>query len=681
MASNYFKYLAVPTPSELSWNGNDEDDYYLQDPEQLFDELPQPFRVIDKLIGRIIENACEIIEKREAEREAERLRKKIPLYELSEEIQVAGNVTCLASSMDGSYIFAGLSEGVAVLSMGDHTVKTVWKTEDAEIVALQVKSVGSQLYLLAAVDDMGLAHLLFYYGDIFSSIKVFNAFENISERNTCSKFELSDGGDYAGVTLEAKGETWLEVYRLMKDNWVQELDQFAKLVELNELSEQMNPPNPQDIKWTPPSLVMKVRPKQITDCLWKNPFDALQKLDDGSIIGTGQNHVITTQQWNGEKKIFEEMYETYLSKDTTEQSEEKQSQPTIHFLNLGRLLPVGLEQKTQVGLPNDLCVWWNGSHVLFHYILKIPGAKEKIDLEPKANIVWPNASPITCSAVETCASLLAISLTDGTVTLWDVYLGLPISVLPVSVDSAIRSLHILEPSYCVPSASSNGYSKSQVLATCKSGAVYLITANAHTEGTITTLRDRNEAPGKVISAVALVPQLSSQFLLILTDGTISLLDSMDGEALCHYVLPYPHVVASPWKPVFAFDRDSSVLFIKGDKNVSNETPDQEESSSSLFAFSLLSFYPLEKCMKMKELPQPPTYTTWEQRCEQILQERLKSVMRRNEKMTKCWHQLQHHATLIRQEGFKEDSLTSKDVKQRHLRMDTPHLQEEGQEEL
>lgn len=660
MTSDYFKYLAVPTPSEHNWNGNDENDYYLQDPEQLFDELPQPFRMIDKLIGRIIDNACEVIGKREAEREAERLKKKIPLCESSEEIQVAGNVNCLASSADGSYIFAGLSEGVAVLSMGDHTVKTIWKTEDVEIVALQVKSVGNQLYLLAAVDDMGLAHLLVYYDDMFSSIKVFNAFENISERNTCSKFELSDGGDYAGVTLEAKGETWLEVYRLMKDNWVQEFDQFAKLLELIESSEKMNLPNPQDIKWTPTSLVMKVRPKPITDCIWKNSFDALQKLDDGSIIGTGQNHVITTQQWNGEKKIFEEMYETYLSKDTTEQSEEKQSQPTIHFLNLGRLLPVGLEQKTQVGLPNDLCVWWNGSHVLFHYILKIPGAKEKIDLEPKANIVWPNASPITCSAVETCASLLAISLTDGTVTLWDLYMGLPISVLAVSVDSAIRSLHILESSYCVPSVSSNGHSKAQVLATCKSGAVYLITANAHTKGTITTLKERNEAPGQAISAVALVPQVSSQFLLILTDGTISLLDSTDGDAMCHYVLPFPRRVAFPWKPVFAFDRDGSFLFIKADNKISNQTPDQEESNSSLFAFSLLSLYPLDKCTKMKEPPQPPTQTTWEKRCEQFLQERLKSVMRRNEEMTKCWHQLQHHAMLIRQgKRFKEDSTTNR----------------------
>ncbi|XP_069766919.1 WD repeat-containing protein 93 [Narcine bancroftii] len=640
MSSSKVKHLVVPAPSEHNLNDNDENGYYLKDPERLFDELPQPFRMIDKLIGFIIVNACEIIEQREAEKS----KKKIPSHDSSEEIQVPGNVNCLASSADGRYIFVGLSEGVAIFNMKDHTVKMVWKKEDIEIVDLHVKSAEGQLYLVAAVDDMGLAYLLFYYDDIFSSIKVFNAFDNISERIPCSKFELSEGGDYAGVALEGKGESWLEVYRLMKDSWVQDLDQFVKLVELNEPTEQMDPPNLQDIKFTPPVLVLKVRPQQITDCLWKNPLDAIQKLDDGSIIGTGQNHVITAHQWNEEQKVFEEMYENYLSKDSREESEEKQSQPTFHFLNLGRLLPVGLEQKTQAGLPNDLCVWWNGSHILFHYILKIPGPKEKIELEPKANIVWPNASLITCSAVDVCASLLVIGLTDGTVTVWDLYMGIPITVLPVSVNSAIKSVHILESS--APPASLNGHSKPQVLATSKSGALYLLPAAAYTEGTVTTLRESIEEAGNIISAIAFVPQLSRQFLLILTSGSMALMDSIHGNTLCHFTIPFTHVMASLWKPIFAFDSDGRFFFIKGDRKMSKETPGHEESSSSLFAFSLCPFIPLEMCAKQKELLQPPTQTAWEKRCEQFLQERLKSVRRRNEEMTECWNQLQHRAMLL-----------------------------------
>uniref|UniRef100_UPI00398EEA11 WD repeat-containing protein 93 isoform X2 n=1 Tax=Pristiophorus japonicus TaxID=55135 RepID=UPI00398EEA11 len=625
------KYPVVSNPLEHNWSDDNENDDYLKDPDQRLDKLPQPFRMIDKLIGRIIENACESIEGREAEREAKRLKIKPPLCESSEEIQLPGNLNCLANTVDANYIFAGLSEGVAVLNTEDHTVTSVWTSGDVEIVALQVTHAGGQLYLLAAVDDMGIARLLFSYGDIFSTVKVFNAADNVIERNSCSKFELSEGGDYAGITLEGKGESWLEVYRLVKDNWAHELDQFVKQMALHEQSGHTNPPSLQDIKLTPPVLVLKLRPKQITDCLWKNPFDALQKLDDANIIGTGQNHVIIAQQWIEEKKIFEEMYKTYLSKGTTEEFEEKQSQATFHFYTLGRLLPVGLENKTQVG-----------------YLLRlyIP-SKVTSELEPKADIVWPNASSITCSAVKICASLLVIAFADGTIAIWDLYLGIPVSVLSISEDSHIMGLHFLESSFCVPFGSSDGDTKAQVLVTCKNGAVYLATATEHTSS-ISTLRERSEEPGDIISAVALVPQLS-KFLLIFTNGTTALLDKARGDTLCHCIFPFPHVIASPWEPVFAFDRDGSFLFIKGDKKMSEEALDRKESSSSLFAFSLLFLFPLDICTKKKELPRPPTQNIWEKRCERFLQERLKSVMSRNEEMTARWNQLQHHAILVNKE--------------------------------
>ncbi|XP_072421301.1 WD repeat-containing protein 93 [Chiloscyllium punctatum] len=668
MLSYNQKHLQIPTPSEHNWIEDHRDDYYLKDPDQWLDELPQPFRMIDKLIGHIIDNAWENIEKREAEREAENLKIKPPTREAIEEVQLPGNLNCFANIVDGKNIFAGMSEGVAILNQEDHTIKSLWRMEGVEIIALQVRHVGGQLYLLAARDDMGVARLLFSYGDLTSLIKVFNAFDNVSEKVICSKFEISESGDYAGLTLEGKGEYWLEVYRLQKDNWAQELDQFEKLMTLNGQTgkralnpnsvpswqiqqestlsnKQFNQPNIQDIKLSPTVLVMKQRYKQITDYIWKNPFDALQKLDDSNIIGTGQNHVISTQQWIEEKKIFEEMYESYLSKDTTEESEEKQSQATFHFINLGRILPVGLEQKTQAGIPNALCLWWNGSHILFHYVLKIPVGKEKIELEPKADIVWPNASPITCSTVKVCASLLVVALVDGTVTIWDLYLGIPISVLTVSTDSIIQTLHFLESDFCVPFGLSDEYRKVQILITCKNGEAYLATATKHTEGRIFTLRERNEEPGNTISGVALVPKLS-KFLLIFATGTIALFDFTGKDVLCHFILPFPYVTASPWEPVFAFDRDGNFLFIKGLKTMNEDSPNRNENRSLLFAFSLLFVFPRDRCTKEKELIQPPSQNTWEVRCEHFLQDRLNSLKSRNEEMTRCWNQLQHHGKLV-----------------------------------
>ncbi|XP_048471835.1 WD repeat-containing protein 93 isoform X2 [Rhincodon typus] len=638
MLSYNQKYLQIPTPSEHNWIEDHADDYYLKDPDQRLDELPQPFRMIDKLIGHIIDNAWDNIEKREAEREAEKLKIKPPTHETSKEIQLPGNLNCFANIVDGNDIFAGMSEGVVVLNQEDHTIRSVWRMEGVDIVALQVRHVGGQLYLLAALDDMGVARLLFSYGDITSLIKVFNAFDNVTEKITCSKFEISEGGDYAALTLEGKGETWLEVHRLQKDNWAQELDQFEKLMTLNEqtgkrslqtssvpvsqtqqeptlANKQISQPSIQDIKLTPTILVMKQRYKQIADHLWKNPFDALQKLDDANIIGTGQNHVISPQQWSEEKKIFEEMYQLYLSKDTTEQSEEKQSQATFHFINLGRILPVGLEQKTQT------------------------------ELEPKADIVWPNASAITCSAVKMCASLLVIALADGTVTIWDLYLGIPISVLSVSTDSIIQTLHFLESDFCVPFGLSDEYKKVQILVTCKSGEAYLATATKHAEGSIFTLRERDEEPGNAISGVALVPTLS-KFLLIFTTGTIALFDFTGEDVLCHFILPFPYVIASPWEPVFAFDRDGMFLFIKGDKKMGVDSPNGNENRNSLFAFSLLFLFSVDSCTKEKELLQPSSQNTWEVRCEHFLQERLNSLKSRNEEMTKCWNQLRHHAIIV-----------------------------------
>ncbi len=56
----------IPTPS-ISEDGCDESDF-LQDPAQRWDDLPQPFRFINKLLTNIFEEAWEIANSREVER-------------------------------------------------------------------------------------------------------------------------------------------------------------------------------------------------------------------------------------------------------------------------------------------------------------------------------------------------------------------------------------------------------------------------------------------------------------------------------------------------------------------------------------------------------------------------------------------------------------------------------------
>lgn len=66
--------LEIPPPSEKDWLKDDEEDFFLLDPDRQRDALPQPFRMVNKLVTLVFENAMEIIEEREMLREAEKLK-------------------------------------------------------------------------------------------------------------------------------------------------------------------------------------------------------------------------------------------------------------------------------------------------------------------------------------------------------------------------------------------------------------------------------------------------------------------------------------------------------------------------------------------------------------------------------------------------------------------------------
>ena len=79
------------TPQSLKKFEPIEDDAldFMQDPEQFKDSLPQPYRMLDKVVTNIFENAWDIITTREAERMVEASKIKPPLYSTDVQIEVA----------------------------------------------------------------------------------------------------------------------------------------------------------------------------------------------------------------------------------------------------------------------------------------------------------------------------------------------------------------------------------------------------------------------------------------------------------------------------------------------------------------------------------------------------------------------------------------------------------------
>ncbi|XP_042198924.1 WD repeat-containing protein 93 isoform X3 [Callorhinchus milii] len=558
--------LEVPAASEHGWSDDEEEReerYFLRDPDQTSDPLPQPYRMLDKMVTAVTDRAWDLILRHQEQREADRLNALIPHYLSSEEVQFPSTINCLTDSEDERYMFAGLADGLGALSTESSEVIAVWVEQGVEIVSLQAIQSGS-IYLLATNDNMGVARLFIFYINNFFLVKAMNATDDPIKRNICIKFQLSTGGEFAGISLEDKEDCYLEIYRLMKDAWLIDLDQNSsatqKHLTLKEpLVHQSEASGLDDIKLTPPTLIMRVKRKKFTEYSWKNLTDAHQKIGTVTVVGTGLGHVISPQQWKEEAKKFEGIYENALSKDTTADNEELPSRPTFHFLMLGHILPMWLDTKSYAG---TLGLWWSGSHNIFAYALVKPTGKEKPEMEPKPDIVLPNSRPICCCAVNTSASLYIAGLMDGIVTIWNAFLGIPLSVLPIQMGSTISSLDFLGDSRNHPFNSYDRIPKVQILVTCSNSEIYLVTAAGYTAASICTLRERSEDPESAITAVQVVPSMPTLIFLTFRNGSTALVDGAQGT-LCHFVLPTTHTIGTPWEPTFAFDALGRLLYIKG----------------------------------------------------------------------------------------------------------------------
>ncbi|NXN72912.1 WDR93 protein, partial [Himantopus himantopus] len=454
--------LDIPPPSEKDWLKDDEEDFFLQDPDRKRDALPQPFRMINKLVMTVFENAVEIIERRETLREAQKLKVQPTRFFPTAEFQVTGRANCLAVS--GKYIFVGLSVGLAAFKVSDCTEVCAWDAVKMEICAIHASDLGNECHVLLAVDEMGLVWLFCFHKENFLLIKILNEMEDISKRSTSVEVVLSPGGDYAGVLLQGKyrnmvynTKAWLEIYRLPKHSWLKEMEKNPGAAEVCRerrsswtsadiflLQESPVSANKADTKLSLPVLLLQVKPpKPITGSSFKSPLDALKKVDDGSMLGLGYNHLIKDSQWEQQEAIFRSTYREYLEAEGERESKEEiPRHATFHFLLPSWILQVGPEMKVQPDVPAGISVHWDGSHNLCFYLLNRP-LKEKVDSDPKPDVVWPCAAPIACSAVSSCSRYLALACEDATITVWDKHLGYPLSVTAILEERFIRSIHFL----------------------------------------------------------------------------------------------------------------------------------------------------------------------------------------------------------------------------------------------
>ncbi|XP_006867237.1 PREDICTED: WD repeat-containing protein 93 [Chrysochloris asiatica] len=660
--------LEVPSPSEQDWSKDDEEDFAFKDLGHGLDSLPQPYRMINKLVNLLFDRSWEIIETKEATREINLTQIHPIIYSPLVEIKLGTVPNCMAMSQD--YIFIGGARGFSVYNLYSAKQICAWEKLKVDITSIWVTDMGSEI-LIITVDEIGIIRLFYFCKEVLYLIKAINEADDASKQTICLKMETSHGGDCAAFLLQGAGDIWLDVYKLPKESWLKEVEYPLNNVNFKKKGKQLQMNNTDpiaaetlemdgnivpkgDAKLSPPVSIMKIKPpKPITGTTFKSPLEVFAKMEDCYGLGSGQNHFIKDSQWEQQAAIFNASYKKYLD---GELEEEPLSVATFHFLLPSCLFAFPAEVKSPSGAACILGIHWTGSHNFSLYSLNRT-LKDKVD--PEA--VWPCAAPIVTSAVSNSGSYLALACEDGVLTLWDLAVGFSFGVLALPEGCLCQSIHFLN--YFMVCNRQNMYpevpvkSKMKCVVLCTDASLHLVTAEGTQGPNISELIERpTKHLNKTICAVAPVPALPGMVLIFSWDGSVRLMDVAKPEILCAFAPPRSYHLAVPWKPVFVVSLHHPCFLLRGDHPDEIEcTSNANEIRNVVFYFNLEAYPLLEKISGTGTISQSDVTSNkalpLERRCQLFLQERFQKLEKDRTKEQEHWTRLRRYLLVLQKDSF------------------------------
>ncbi|XP_017716729.1 PREDICTED: WD repeat-containing protein 93 isoform X2 [Rhinopithecus bieti] len=641
--------LEVPPPTEKDWPKEDEEDHVLVDPYEELDSLPQPYRMINKLVNLLFDQSWEIIEERNALREAESSQIQPTVFPPLGEIQLNKMPNCMAVSQD--YVFIGGAKGFTIYNLYNAKQIYAWEKLKVDVTSIWATDLGNEI-LIAPVDEMGIIRLFYFYKEGLYLVKAINEVDDTSKQTTCIKMEVSQGGDFAAFLLQGAGDIWLDVYKLPKETWLKKVENpqltsnpkkkvrqlqlnTLGLISADQLEMDTNACFKGDIKLSLPVYIMKIKPpKPVTGTPFKSPLEVFAKIKDCYGMGSGQNHFIKDSQWEQQAEIFQASYKKYLD---GEWEEEPLSTATFYFL-----LPSCLfAMPTEVKGPTD----------------------------PEG--VWPCAAPIAVSQLSCSSSYLVLACEDGVLTLWDLAKGFPLGVAALPQGCFCQSIHFLK--YFLVHKGQNMYpegpvkSQTKCVVLCTDASLHLLEASGTQGPTISVLVERPvKHLDKTICAVAPVPALPGMMLIFSKNGSVCLMDVAKREIICAFAPPGAFPLEVPWKPMFAVSPDHPCFLLRGDYSHETESTDNAGIQYSVFYFNFEACPLLENISKNCTIPQRdldnmafPQALSLEKRCERFLQKSYRKLEKNPEKEQdpekeqEHWARLQRYSLLLQRESFKK----------------------------
>ncbi|XP_043777860.1 WD repeat-containing protein 93 isoform X2 [Cervus elaphus] len=627
--------LEVPSPTEKDWSKDDEDDWVFKDPDQEQDSLPQPYRMINKMVNSLFDRSWEIIEERDTSKTAELRRTQPTIYHPLRESKLNTMPNCMDVSQD--YVFIGGSKGFSIYNLHNAKQLYVWEKLKVDVISIWATDLGSEI-LIAPVDETGIVRLFYFYKDGLYLIKAINESEDASKQTTCVKMEISKGGNFAALLLQGAGDIWLDVYKLPKESWIKEV-QYPQLtvntkkkvrqqlqlnipdsVTADSLDMDMNISFRGDVKLSLPVQIMKIKPpKPITGTTFKSPLEAFAKIAGCRGLGSGQNHYIKASQWEKREAILKATYKKYLD---GEWEPEPISMATFYFLLPSRVIPMPAGVKRPPGLACVLGVHWTDHHNFFFYSLNRT-------LKDKA--------------------------------------GLTLGVVALPEKCFCQSIHFLK--YFLVHKGQNVYPEGSVkchmkcVVLCTDASLHLVTASGVQNSTISLLVERPvKYLDEAICAVAPVQALPGMVLTFSRDGSVFLMDVAKSQIVCSFAPPRSYSLVAPWNPVFVVSLHHPCFLLRGDHpDEIGSASKAEDIPNSIFYFNFEDYPLLENFSRNCTIPQasildPPTFAQalpLEERCEKFFQKSIQNLAKSKVKEEEHWTRLRRYSLLLQKEDLKK----------------------------
>uniref|UniRef100_A0A8C6HFH4 WD repeat domain 93 n=1 Tax=Mus spicilegus TaxID=10103 RepID=A0A8C6HFH4_MUSSI len=673
--------LEIPSPTEADWPKDDEKDFVFKDLDQELDSLPQPYRMINKLVNHLFNRSWEIIEERDSLREVEKNWIVPAIYHPVAEIRLDKMPGGMAVSHD--YLFIGGPKGFSIYNL--HNCKRIYVLEKfkADVISIWATDLGNDV-LIVPIDEMGIVRLFYLCKDSLYHIKAINEVDDSSKQSTCLKMEISQNGDFAAFLFQGAGDVWLEVYKLPKEIWLKEMEHPQSTLNQKKKAKQLQLSTPDsavtesietssgpsvssnsvqdlnisfksDLKLSLPVFVMKIKPpKPIAGTTFKSPLEVFAKVEDYVGLGSGQNHFIKDVQWEQHMETFYASYKKHLE---GEWEEEPLSMATFHFFYTNSLTTMPMDVKSSSGIACVLGIHWNGRHNLFFYSLN-KTQKDKTEYEN----VWPCAAPIVMSQISSFSSYLALVCEDGVLILWDLAEGFLFGVVALPEGCFCQSIHFLR--FFLVHEGQNVYPDYPVkfevvcVVLCTDASLHLVTASGTQGPTSKVLVGRPVMHmEEAICAVAPVPALPGMVLIFSRNQSVTLMDVAKAEVLCAFSAPTCHPQALPWKPLFAVSPHHPYFLLHGahPHGQTTSTEDPKKSTDSVFYFNFEDYLLLKDISKKCTISQMAVNFSQmlpvEKRCEQVFQKSIQ-MTKTQMKGREQWSRLRKYSIMLQKELLK-----------------------------